>query len=243
MKSEICIFLTASIEPQNVIGLNRNSVSEREDDYYNALIFYLRLNYKIVFCDNSMYDSKKILELVEKNIDKIEYLKFKSENSYFGKSHGEKEIFDYAHENSLFMKSSKYIVKVTGRLIVSNISKILNKIFLSDNDFFVSANISRNLTYSDSRFFIYKKEFYRESLEPVLRTQLNDWKRVYFEFCLARSIHSRLTFSTDFILLPYYPKFIGRSGATNKDYKKSFFDESKYELFFRLKNYFFQHPI
>ena len=51
MKSEICIFLTASIEPQNVIGLNRNSVSEREDDYYNALIFYLRLNYKIVFLD------------------------------------------------------------------------------------------------------------------------------------------------------------------------------------------------
>ena len=76
MKSEICIFLTASIEPQNVIGLNRNSVSEREDDYYNALIFYLRLNYKIVFCDNSMYDSKKILELVEKNNFKNFFCKY-----------------------------------------------------------------------------------------------------------------------------------------------------------------------
>ena len=129
MKNRFCILLTASIEPLNTIGLKRNSVFEREDDYFNALVFYLKLGIPIVFCENSMYHSNKILNLVSKNSDKLEYLNFKSINSYYGKSHGEKEIFDYAHQYSEFIKTSDYVVKVTGRLIVVNILYIINKLF------------------------------------------------------------------------------------------------------------------
>jgi hypothetical protein len=241
MENKICILLTASIEPLNTIGLNRNSVLERENDYYNALCFYIKLGFPIVFCDNSMYHSKKIMDLVDKN--EVEYLNFKSQNSHLGKSHGEKEIFDFVHENSKLIKSSEYIIKVTGRLIITNITQILKKLFVKGKDFSISANICRNLSYSDCRFFIYKNEFYKEYLEPILNNQLDDWNRVYFEFCLARSIHNRLTYKDDFILLPLYPKFIGNSGATNKSYKKSYFDELKYSIYYSFKNYFFKHPI
>jgi hypothetical protein len=243
MKNRFCIFLTASIEPLNTIGLKRNSVIEREDDYFNALVFYLKLGIPIVFCENSMYHSDKISNLVTNNSGKLEYLNFKSLNSHYGKSHGEKEIFDYAHQHSELIKTSDYVVKVTGRLIVVNILYILNKLKLRITDFSISSNLSRNLSYSDSRFFVYKKEFYHEYLEPILSSKLNDWERVYFEVCLAKSIHQRLVEKSDFILLPCYPKFNGKSGATNKSYKKKYFDYMKYKFFFNFKKYFFEHPV
>jgi len=243
MKNRFCILLTASIEPLNTIGLKRNSVFEREDDYFNALVFYLQLGIPIVFCENSMYHSDKIANLVANNSDKLEYLNFKSINSYYGKSHGEKEIFDYAHQYSEFIKTSDYVVKVTGRLIVVNFLYIMNNLFANFSEFSISSNLSRNLSYSDSRFFVYKKEFYHEYLEPILNSKLNDWERVYFEVCLAKSIHQRLVDQSDFVLLPCYPKFIGKSGATNKNYKKKYFDYLKYKFFFNLKKYFFEHPV
>lgn len=239
--NKICLFLTASVNPQNTDGLKRNSVLDRESDYYNALVFYVKHGIPIVFCDNSMFYSEKITALCNLNSNCIEYISFLSKESYLGRGHGEKEIFDYAHKNSEIIKNSEFVVKLTGRLIVYNIDKIIQN--LIKKDFMVSANISRNLSYSDSRFFVYKKEFYLDYFEPMLKKFLSDERRFYFEFCLARGIHNLMAHQNGFILLPFYPKYIGRNGTTDKKYKKAFIKEIKYRIYQRIKIYFFNHPI
>ncbi len=225
----------------NTDGLKRNSVLDRESDYYNALVFYAKLGIPIFFCENSMYHSEKISKFCDENSNCIELISFLSKESYLGKSHGEKEIFDFAHKNSKTIKNSEFVVKLTGRLIVENIAKIIQN--LMKKDFMVSANISRNLSFSDSRFFVYKKEFYLDYFEPMLKKFLSDERRFYFEFCLARGIHNLMAHQNGFILLPFYPKYIGRNGTTDKKYKKAFIKEIKYRIYTRIKIYFFNHPI
>jgi hypothetical protein len=52
-----------------------------------------------------------------------------------------------------------------------------------------------------------------------------------------------MTHQNGFILLPFYPKYNGRNGTTDKKYKKSFINEIKYRIYQRIKIYFFNHPI
>ena len=101
----IVILLTATIKPLSTLEPNgRNNVSDREDDYFKAVRFYLNKGFKVVFVENSNTKSKKILDLKEQ-FENLEYLTFLSIDSKLGKSHGEVEIFQFALENSLFLKT------------------------------------------------------------------------------------------------------------------------------------------
>ena len=237
----ICILLTASINPPNTAGLGRSAVADRENDYIKSLRFYKGFGLPIVFCDNSGYKSETISSYCQEHSQQIEFLPFISQESIHGKSHGEMEIFDFAHKNSKFIASSTHVIKVTGRLIVENFQELLNQ--TSNNDAWIYANIKKGLTYADSRLFVYKKEYYPDFLQPVLADQLNDAKRFYFERCLARSIHLFMAQSDEFELLPVYPYFDGYNGTTNRSYKLSVFDKWKFSIYYKIKKFIYKYTI
>ncbi len=235
MAKNFCILLTASIRQQNEKQGARSSITDREHDYLTALQYYTSLDLPIVFCDNSDLPSEPISRFCREHSGQIEYLSFHSLQSHLGKAHGEKEILDKVHLVSEKIKLADYVIKVTGRLKVKNLSAIIRK--LNEKEFSVSANIGKNLTWADSRFFIYRKNFYLAYLEPALRQHLNEPGRIYFEHCLAKAIHRLLSESEGFLLLPCFPEYIGRNGTTNKKYDLNLFERILFSSYYKLKRF------
>ena len=240
MVNKYCILLTASIDPGNTPKVGRNDILQREQDYIKALKFYIKSGIPVIFCENSGYKSEEIEQLISSS-DKVEYLKFKSEFSYLGKSHGEKEIFDYVYANSSYLKESEYVIKITGRLIVKNLLKIIYKINDSKIDLFV--NLVRNISCTDSRFFIFQKLFYPVYFEPSLSKYLNEPIGDGFEICLARAYHQAMAEGKKCILLPEFPIYIGVNAWNNKQLDRGVYVKLKYKIYYYIKLYVFRQTI
>jgi hypothetical protein len=228
-----CLFLTASIDPKNTPEVGRNSITLREDDYFITLEQFSKLGLAIVFCENSGYHSEKIINFCSQR--EIEYLSFISKESYKGKGHGEKEIFDYAISNSKYILESDYVIKVTGRLYIKNLSNIIKG--LSLKSYFVSTNLTQNLTWSDSRLIIFKKEFYKDYFKPILELYLDESKGLFFEFCLSRACHKVMADGHAWLTLPHYPIYVGHNASNNQNYQKNIFTRIKYYIYYKIKLY------
>jgi len=125
MSREIVIFLTGTIQPENVPNLKRTDPSEREQDYYVSLNKWMQLNYPVIFVESSNFDSTLIESLFSSRPD-CEYIKFQGTQGRLGKSHGEAEIIKYAFEFSAILKSSAVVIKASGRQYISKSISILN---------------------------------------------------------------------------------------------------------------------
>lgn len=129
------LLITGTIASQSTYMTYLTDVSERLKQYIECIEFYLcetSIN-KIVFCENSNYkfDSRALYELAKKNNKLFELLQFDGDYSQIvdrGKGYGEGEIIEYALENSKLFLQSKYFIKVTGRLIISNIDILCKRI-------------------------------------------------------------------------------------------------------------------
>ena len=229
---KICVLLTGTIEPKNVPSLKRTDPLEREQDYYYALKRWMKLDYPIVFVENSAYNSVMINSLFDERKD-CEYIQFKSEVSYLGKSHGEAEIINFAFEESILLKSSDIIIKSSGRQFISNALSILTTIF--DKDIYVVSWLKRQLQYADSRFFVAKKSFYVEYLLKEFM-YINESNCIYFEHVLARAIHRSLADGKAWALPKEYPVCEGISGTENTRYKTSLFNRIKGDIILKLTN-------
>ena len=234
-----CLFLTASIDPKNTPQVGRHSIQTRENDYFNALSNFSKLGFSIVFCENSGFHSEKIINFCIQN--RIEYLSFISKESYKGKGHGEKEIFDFALVNSKYLSDADYIIKVTGRIFIKNIDLIINN--FSKKEFLVSTNLTRNLTWSDSRLIIFKKEFYFDYFEISLKKDLDESKGVVFERCLARACHKAMSDNHLWVPIPNYPHYIGYNASTNEMYQKNIYKRIKYMIYYNIKLFVLRQTI
>lgn len=231
-KYKICILLTGTIEPKNVPDLKRDNPVEREQDYYYALKKWMKLNYPVVFIENSNYNSTKIDSLFSGRKD-CEYIKFKSKVSHLGKGHGESEIINFAFGESRILNLSDIIIKSSGRQFITNAVSILSTIY--NDDIYVVSWLKRQLQYADSRFFIAKKEFYSKYLMKELM-YISEVNHIYFEHVLARAIHRCLADGNRWSLPREYPVCEGISGTENIKYKTGFFSRLKGEVIIRLTN-------
>jgi hypothetical protein len=200
------------------------NTKEREEQYINAINFYLtQTKYKIVFCNNSGEDiSSKITG--DKN--RIEFISFYG-NDYdksLGKGYGEFLILKPAFQCSELLKTSKYIIKITGRLIVNNIADVLkfNDVLLCYPKNKIYVTIQDDIKSLDSRCFIATKKFFKLFL--ITENSINDTQGYYFEHLLYDVIqqHKKSFLCFDFCL-PL--AFCGVSGSTKQLYnseKKSF---------------------
>ena len=241
MFRKYCILITATIDPGNAPNVARSDIKAREEDYYQALFMYSTLEIPIVFCENSNYPSKRLRDICYSNQRNIEFLGFESRRSHLGKGHGEKEIFDYAFAHSDFINNCEYVIKVTGRLFVANLKRMITKI--EDESFMVSGNFVRNLTWVDTRFFIVKRVFYIDYFEPILAKYLNEPGKTYIEHCLAMAIHLAMSEGGRFIPLPAYPIYKGINATNNQRYDRGLYVRFKYKIYYYVKLYVFRQSI
>lgn len=132
------ILLTASVNVRNVINTKLQDSEIRKAHYIEAILYYLNnTQFNIVFCENTNTNFYDEIDIKDKN-KRLEYLYFNgnSQSIFKGKAYGEMMIIKYALENSIFLRNSKYIIKITGRIIVSNINNIVSNL---------KTNLNRNL--------------------------------------------------------------------------------------------------
>lgn len=182
---ETVILLTACINPK---GMNFTALQDgkvRLKQYLDALDFYLQnTNYKIVFAENSNYDiSSKYTKFIDSG--RLEILTFQGNNydKTLGKGFGEALIIKYAIEKSKVLKNATNIIKITGRLIISNITTLVKYSKTPDCVYcnLVRASSRKHTCYSI--FFIAPRSFYQDYLIPDLG-KINDSKCYYFEHVL-----------------------------------------------------------
>jgi hypothetical protein len=218
--AKYCLLLTGCIAPSDIPFLERKDPKQREDDYYQALKFYLsHCRWPIVFCDNSNTRSEKLAKLIEtSNRSDIEYITFEGRNFplHLGKGYGEVLIIKKALAESVLTKQAEFILKITGRLIVENIKEILFlfECEMAKKHYDVMGNLKYDLKYCNSRIFLFKKEFIEKYFVPHL-SKLNDSANIFFEHVLAMAILSSILDGKSFSKLPCLPKISGHSGTFN----------------------------
>lgn len=218
--NKCCLVLTSCINPpKGVHALVLNDAETRFRQYESALRFYIK-NTKInnlVFCDNSNDQlDNALFEIAKESNKNVELLCFQGNVEKVldkGKGYGEGEILEYAFHHSELIKKSKYIIKITGRLIISNLDNIVRLLYKDGN--YINMFISNNEKYfADTRFFIMKTTDYRNYF---LKEYMNvdDRSGQILEICFARKIYQ------DKIQYRYFPvciNFKGISGSTGKVY-------------------------
>jgi len=237
-RPSVCLLLTATIDPKNISFMKRDNPLIREMDYLVALQQYCKLKIPFVFCENSDYDLTNIKQLLERTCT-IPYEVLQYEGQDFprtkGKGYGEMQTLSFAILNSKIIDNSVYIIKINGRYFIKNIRNIISK--LKGNNVDVYADFSKNLTFADSRVFIFTKDFFSNFFQKRLKT-IDDSKNIYFEHVLANAIHESILNGSVWNMLPESPILIGFSGTNNSKYKNSFYSIMKSKLSHKLRRKF-----
>ena len=196
MNTNIAILLTACVNPEGMIYTKLQDPEIRKQHYLESLKFYIEKTvYKIVLIENSLYPLENE---IRKYIDsgRLEYMTFDGNNfdKIKGKGYGEGLIIKYALENSAFIKKTDYIIKITGRLIIKNINKLIWSSFLfysKKQEYVFTDDILYNGQYIliRSEFIIASKKFYSNYL-LTNTSMINDSKGIIFERILVNSIIS-----------------------------------------------------
>ncbi len=234
-----CVLLTATINPGDVVFVERKDPYIRENDYLNSLKLWIKSGISsIIFCENSNYYSEKIINLLtnQENL-KVEYLRFNGQTfpKEFGKGYGELLIISYALQNSLIINDCDFVVKITGRYFVKNIKRMIDTL-AENKDIYVMADLRRNLTYADSRIFAFKPSFIKNYLLSF-QDLINDSNGFYLEHALARAILRAMSEGYKWGPLPCKPIILGYSGTFNTQYRTSTIRWLAGEIVHHVKNY------
>ncbi len=198
----------------------------------------MKTPYPIVFCENSGYKSEEIEGLIGSVVNnKSEYLQFDGQQfpRELGKGYGELTAIKYAVEHSNIIRHSDYVIKVNGRYFIKNIKKI-TRALLTDRDVYIVADLQRNLTWGDTRVFIFKPSFITDYLSELLDS-INDLKGSFLEHALARAVFRAIGDGYKWKPLPSNPIIIGYSGTYDIPYNPSVFRQIADEISHRVKNY------
>ena len=212
---KVVILLTACVNPNGMQQTALQDVNSRLQQYKEALNYYLKVTcVPIIFVENTGTDfSGEYANYIEKG--RLEYFTFNGNNydRRLGKGYGESLIINYAFNVSTFLRQTKYVLKVTGRLKVKNINSLVNIHYTSLSNIFRS-------TFYENRF-VKTTVFLIETktLEKFVKTEgykCDDSTGHFFEYML----HDFLAREGDVFFLPYiiHPKIEGVSGTHNKPY-------------------------
>jgi len=221
-KNKFCILLTATIDTKNCILTARTDPKTREEDYYVALEKWLKqTSFPIVFCENSMYPLSRISQLASKYLNRVEIIQFNGNDKAkeLGKGYGEMKIIQKAMQLSNFIANSENIIKVSGRIFISNIDQII-KNFKDDSVVgytIHSTNGIQNLM--QTIIFIFKHEFF-PYLEKYAE-EINDTKNIIFEKAFDWALINIRTDGLKCIEINS-PEYDGVSATTNINYSDTF---------------------
>lgn len=233
------LLLSASVKPFPTLTMDkRYNPIDREEDYFKAVNFYLSKGFKVVLVDNSGYKSDKLLSLKE-IFTNFEYLVFDTKQSHLGKAKGEIEIIDYALVNSAFLKEVDYIVKITGRYIIKNISNLLSQVDFQENPVYI--NPTRSLKWADTRLMVMRKFYYDKYFLSAIKISDEQRAKSYMEVYFMKSLFLFLLDGGNMKLWPVYPLYQGVDGTHNEKVSFGFFKSIKYSIYYQFKKFAFKH--
>ncbi|MDM8310359.1 hypothetical protein [Phocaeicola barnesiae] len=233
--NDLVILLTGCVNPNGMIFTKLQDKDVRAKQYIEAITWYLNnTNLKIVFTENSGYELKSYIN--KEFYSRIEFLTYNG-NDYkkeLGKGYGEGLIIDYTLKNSKFIHSKSNIIKITGRLILTNINDIISwYLHHNHNNKLILCDVNRNITTAFSRVVIAPKSFYSDYFLNEVK-KCNDSQGYQFENALATSIQlcKRLK-KYNLSLFPFPYIFYGVSGSDGNiiKNKSKFTIYTKYFLF------------
>ncbi|REG87733.1 hypothetical protein [Winogradskyella sediminis] len=184
---DIVILMTGTIYPNSFETLVLKQPEERKNQYVEAISYYLKeTDLKIIFVENSGVSLAKKFETYKK---RVEFLTFTALPDIPDKGKGAKEleIINYAFDNSIFIKKTSAIIKVTGRLKVLNINKLTNNFLLINRrqKKLLNCNIYKTKRM-DSRCFIFTKDFWLYLKQAGISIDLKySFEEAVWDSCLA----------------------------------------------------------
>jgi len=215
------ILLSATVNVGDCCYVDRRNVSDRIKDYQKAVNFYLtQTKFNLTFVDNSGYDLSFLPD--HPRLEKISFQGNKSGKD-LGKGYGERETINYGVENSKYLSSCQYLIKITGRLIIENITQITTNFLINNiisGPYDLVANRDNNLlpgfpqgqNQVNSQIFIFDKKCL-----PKLNQQIiNDKAGRSIEMVIYDLIKETSSHVPPFNMLR--PKIIGVSGTVSKPY-------------------------
>jgi hypothetical protein len=240
----IVVLLTATIDPRNTPMVVRRDPRQRLDDYMSALRkcwFSKQLKVNLVFCENSNFDIADIRVLCAKNANpncRTEAISFDGQQypPHLGKGFGEIGIISHALRHSkLLGDGNPLVVKVTGRLAIRNIRKLLRMI-QEHSGFDISCDFRGNLQWADSRIFVASANFLRSYLVPM-QGLADDSRGISFEHVLGRASHRAVGDGLRWVPMLCTPQIQGTQATSGVHYPDSWTRWLARDAFRRLKNW------
>lgn len=224
IKRDSLLFLTACVHPKGMAQTALQDGDVRLQQYLDAIRFYLdKYSYRILVVENTEVD---LSSYFKKEIDngRLECLTFDG-NSFdrsLGKGYGEGLIINYAFAHSLFIKESKYLIKVSGRHRVLNLNSIMtaSEWFLNKKEDLVVCEINPVNNFARSDCYIASKSFYERYLNEGL-LHCNDSKNIWFEHVLYNSIVQSRKDGFQFLYIPFALDQRGYSGTSGESFAKT----------------------
>lgn len=219
MNNNIVIVLTACVNPNGMSYTVLQDSNVRRLQYIKSLHFYLNKTLlPIVFVENSNEDlSKDFKKWIDEG--RLECITFDG-NSHFdkirGKGYGEAIMLLYAMEHSVILQRCRYLIKITGRLQVTNINKIVaSSCLFLDNVW--RSNIEKNSV--TTTVFIVSPKMLKLLLERH-KEEITEEQRGSFwiENVLARALVSEVDMKLTLIPFTYPPIFDALSGTSQSKY-------------------------
>lgn len=200
-----------------------------------AIEHYHRVNH-IIFCENTgyIYNYAELQEKAKQNGKTLEVIRFPGNYQAIeakGKGYGEGEIVKYALKESETLRNSRFFYKLTGRILVSNMDRVMDS-SQSENNFIFLSYLEPRSQKGRARTLLYKvnTSLYKSTLIDA-HLDVDDHKHYYLEHAFFERLKD--------IPIPsfgVYPVHIGIQASTGKMYLSKT-KLIKYRLYNRL-NFF-----
>lgn len=176
-----CLLITATISP-NGPAVNQVDPVKRLAEYEQALAFYARLPYDIIFIENSGFDfsTSQVFEELRKTQRVHFHAVPGSSDPSKGKGFQEFEMLDWAVEHLCHRYHS--FVKITGRYIVRNAESLI-----AEGVHDIRIDRHRRMKVAITGFFHCSVDFYNIYLRN-LYLLVNDPSGLYIEHVLYRQL-------------------------------------------------------
>lgn len=213
--------ITGTIKPNcELKQLCLRDEEERLVQYIECIRFYIKSKAfsDIIFCENSGYGIDIFQSLIteaKRNKIRLEVMSFRGEQQKVieqGKGYGEGEIMEYVFRNSSLIKDNDYFVKITGRLKIVNIKKIVKSLKDSRCYFNIPNKVLK--TFYDTRFYGMSKQKFEQYFKMAY-LEVMDEQGIYLEHIYTNVIKKHDLKVMNF---PMYPRIIGVSGTSGAVY-------------------------
>lgn len=219
------LVLTASVHPNGMLVKVADS-NVRQEQYLSSLKTLLSIESPVVdgitFIENSGADLTPFHQLVAEHNrfgKKVELIGL-SMNDFpreLGVGYGEFRALDKGISDSKVIGPDTYLVKLTGRLIVSNLPSLLSALPTS---FDMAADVEPfkdpATGWVDSRLMVFSRNFYFDKVMGLYQ-QVNGSKSIAVEHVLYQMIR-RSPGAKIVARLPREPQWVGFSGSTGMRY-------------------------